>query len=200
MTATFGGSAVRRCGGSLRGSNVRVRVRVLVLFVFAASMVSGCGYTLAGRGAYLPAYIHRIGLPQFANETSIIDVDRRVTEHVRTELVGRGKYTIVPETVGVDAVLSGDIVSVTLTPAAFNNQNQATRYALTLTARVEFKDLKSNKVIRSNPSMQYREEFDVSTALNGGDVQAFLGQDINALERVATEFARALVSAILEAF
>jgi hypothetical protein len=200
MTARFGGSAVRRCGGSLRGSNVRVRVPVLVLFVFAASMVSGCGYTLAGRGAYLPAYIHRIGLPQFANETSIIDVDRRVTEHVRTELVGRGKYTIVPETVGVDAVLSGDIVSVTLTPAAFNNQNHATRYALTLTARVEFKDLKANKVIWSNPSMQYREEFDVSTALNGGDVQAFLGQDINALERVATEFARALVSAILEAF
>jgi hypothetical protein len=48
--------------------------------------------------------------------------------------------------------------------------------------------------------MQYREEFDVSTSLTGGDVQAFLGQDVNALERVATEFARALVSAILEAF
>ena len=37
-------------------------------------------------------------------------------------------------------------------------------------------------------------------ATTGGDVQAFLGQDVNALERVATEFARALVSAILEAF
>ena len=174
-------------------------VRVLPVLLFAA-LLSGCGYTLAGRGAFLPAYIHRIGLPQFTNETSIIDVDRRVTEHVRTELVGRGKYTIVPETTGVDAVLSGDILSVTLTPAAFNTANQATRYALTLTAKVEFKDVKANKVLWSNPSMQYREEFDVSTALNGGDVQAFLGQDVNALERVASEFARAVVSAILEAF
>ncbi len=195
--ARFGGAAVRRCGGSIRGSVVRVP---FLLVLFAASLLSGCGYALAGRGSYLPSYIHRIGLPQFANETSIIDVDRRITEHVRAELVGRGKYTIVPETTGVDAVLSGDILSVTLTPAAFNTENQATRYALTLTAKVEFKDLKANKVIWSNPSMQYREEFDVTTALSGGDVQAFLGQDVNAIERVATEFARALVSAILEAF
>lgn len=182
-----------------RLGGVRVLVAVLPVLL-AASSLSGCGYALAGRGSYLPSYIHRIGLPQFANDTSIIDVDRRITEHVRAELAGRGKYTIVPETTGVDAVLSGDILSVTLTPAAFNSENQATRYALTLTAKVEFKDMKANKVIWSNPSMQYREEFDVSTALNGGDVQAFLGQDVNAIERVATEFARAVVSAILEAF
>lgn len=168
--------------------------------ILAAAMLAGCGYTLAGRGSYLPSYIHRIGLPQFANETSIIDVDRRITDHVRAELAGRGKYTIVPDTTGVDALLSGDILSVTLTPAAFNAENQATRYALTLTAKVEFKDMKANKVIWSNPSMQYREEFDVTTANSGADVQAFLGQDVNAIERVATEFARAVVSAILEAF
>ena len=173
------------------------RMAGAALVLVALTAASGCGYTLAGRGSYLPAYIHRIGLPQFANETSIIDVDRRITDHVRAELTGRGKYTIVTETTGVDAVLSGDILSVTLTPAAFNTQNQATRYALTLTAKVEFKDMKANKVVWSNPSMQYREEFDVSTALNGGDVQSFLGQDVNAFERVATEFARALVSVVV---
>ena len=194
----FGRSVVRRCGGSTR--ECRVRILLLVPVLFSAVSLSGCGYTLAGRGAYLPAYIHRIGLPQFTNETSIIDVDRRITEHVRTELVGRGKYTIVPDTTGVDAVLSGDIVSVTLTPAAFNSQSQATRYALTLTAKVEFKDLKANKVIWSNPSMQYREEFDVTTATATLDATAFFGQDVNALDRLASEFARAVVSAILEAF
>jgi len=181
-------------------SELRGRRVLGCVVLIAAAMLSGCGYALAGRGSYLPTYIHRIGLPQFANETSIIDVDRRITDHVRAELAGRGKYTIVPDTAGVDALLSGDIVAVTLTPAAFDNQNQATRYALTLTAKVEFKDMKTNKVIWSNPSMQYREEFDVTTANSVADVQAFLGQDVNALERVATEFARALVSAILEAF
>jgi Lipopolysaccharide-assembly len=160
---------------------------------------SGCGYSLAGRGSFLPAYIKRIGIPQFVNNTAVFDLDRQVTERVRTEFIGRGKYTIVPDSTGVDAVLTGTIASVILSPVAFNQQNQATRYALTLTATVEFKDMRANKVLWTNPSMQYREEFqlDPTSAL---DTTTFLGQDVNARERMANEFARALVSAILEAF
>jgi len=119
---------------------------------------------------------------------------------VRTELIGRGKWTVKPDAVGVDGLITGDIVSIGVVPAAFNAQQQATRYAIILTARVEFKDMKANKVLWSNPSMQYREEFDVTTATATLDATAFFGQDVNALDRLASEFARAVVSAILEAF
>ena len=47
--------------------------------------------------------------------------------------------------------------------------------------------------------MQYREEFALNPT-SAVDTNTFLGQDINARERMANEFARALVSAILEAF
>ena len=166
----------------------------------AWSCSRACGYSLAGRGSFLPLYIKTIGVPQFTNLTSIPDVDRRVTERVRSELIGRGKWTVKPDATDVDGLITGDIVAISLAPAAFNAQQQATRYALTLTARVEFKDMKANKVLWSNPSMQYREEFDVTTATPALDATAFFGQDVNALERMATEFARAVVSAILEAF
>ena len=159
----------------------------------------GCGYSLAGRGSFLPAYIQRIGIPLFVNNSAIFDLDRQVTERVRSEFIGRGKYTIVPDATGVDALLTGTISSVTLTPVAFNTAQQATRYALTLTASVEFKDLRANKVLWTNPSMQYREEFAMNPT-NALDTSTFLGQDVNARERMANEFARALVSAILEAF
>ena len=86
-----------------------------------------------------------------------------MTERVRSELIGRGKWTVMPDATGVDGLITGNIVAITLAPAAFNNQQQAIRYALILTARVEFKDMKANKVLWSNPSMQYREEFDVTT-------------------------------------
>ncbi len=172
--------------------------RIVIMAALIAQ--TGCGYSLAGRGSFLPSYIHRIGIPQFANHTAIFDVDRRVTDKVRTEFLGRGKYTIVPETTGVDALLTGAIASITIQPAAFNEQQQATRYALILTASVEFKDLKTNKVLWANPSMQYREEFDVASGNSTLDPSTFFGQDVNALERMATEFARAVVSAILEAF
>jgi len=172
-------------------------LRVSLLLALVAH--AGCGYSLAGRGSFLPAYIKRIGIPQFVNNTAVFDLDRQVTERVRTEFIGRGKYTIVPDSTGVDALLTGTISSVTLTPVAFNQSLQATRYALILSASVEFKDMRTNKVLWTNPSMQYREEFALNPT-SALDTTTFLGQDVNARERMANEFARALVSAILEAF
>jgi outer membrane lipopolysaccharide assembly protein LptE/RlpB len=171
----------------------------VVLALLALSLQSACGYSLAGRGSFLPAYIKVIGIPLFVNNSAVFDLDRQVTERVRSEFIGRGKYTIRPEATGADALLTGTITSVSLTPVAFNAAQQATRYALTLSAAVEFKDLHTNKVLWTNPSMQYREEFALNPT-NALDTTTFLGQDVNARERMANEFARALVSAILEAF
>jgi hypothetical protein len=172
--------------------------RIVSLALLMAS--SGCGYSLAGRGSFLPAYIKAIGVPNFTNSTPVIQVEQRISDRVRSELIGRGRYRVEPATTGVDAVLLGEITSITIAPVAVTQQQTASRYVLTLTARVEFKDLKTDKVIWSNPAMPFREEYDVSTATAATDPNAFFGQDQNALDRLATEFARTLVSAILEAF
>jgi hypothetical protein len=167
--------------------------------VIGALWVSGgCGYSLAGRGSFLPPHIRVIGVPNFTNLTPVVDVERRVTDRVRSELIGRGKYRVETTVTGVDAVLSGEITSITVLPAAVNAQNQATRYAIVLTAKVEFRDVKNDKVIWNNPALQFRDEYEESGTVS--DLNAFFGQDVNALERLATEFARTLVSAILEAF
>ena len=172
----------------------------IVLLMLAVAAQSGCGYTLAGRGSFLPSYIKRIGIPLFANGTTVFDLDQKVTDMVRSEFIGRGKWTIVPDQTGVDAIVSGTITGVFLTPVAFNQQQQATRYALTMSGSVEFKDLQANKVIWSNPSMSYRQEFDVPASSNTLDTSTYFGQDANALDRLSQEFSRSLVSAILEAF
>ncbi|HEY0876255.1 MAG TPA: LptE family protein [Vicinamibacterales bacterium] len=174
------------------------RLAIHLLILVALGATSGCGYSLAGRGSFLPPHIRTIGVPLFTNLTPVIDVDRRVTERVRSELVGRGKYTIETNANGADAVLSGEISSITISPSAFNAARQATRYQLVLIAKIEFRDVKNNAVIWSNPSMQFREEYPVTGTV--ADPTAFFGQDVNALDRLATEFARTLVSAILEAF
>lgn len=162
--------------------------------------LSGCGYSLSGRGSFLPAYIQSIGVPLFANATSVPDVETRITDRVRSELSGRGRYRVFPERTGVDALLVGEITGISLTPAAFDAQQQATRYVLTLVARIELTDLKTNKVLWSNPGMQFSEQYDVSTVSSALDPGAFLRNDVNALDRLASEFARAAVSAMLEAF
>lgn len=172
--------------------------RLLVAFLLLLPL-SGCGYSLAGRGSFLPEYIKTIGVPLFVNNSPLIDADRILTEKVRTEFVSRGKFTAVDRRTEVDAVLVGEIASVSLQPAAFNQNQQATRYAVVVTAKIEFTDLKANKVLWTNPAMQFREEFEVSTSASA-DPNAFFGQNANALDRLGTEFARAIVTAIVEAF
>jgi hypothetical protein len=178
----------------------RARVLLATLIVVCVLPLAGCGYSLAGRGAFLPTHIRTIGIPVFTNGTTVFDVEQMLTERVRSEFIGRGKYTVVPQTAGVDAVLEGQITSISLTPSAFDDRQLASRYVVVVTTNIQFRDVKADRTIWENPSLVFRDEFEVTTGTGALDVQAFFGQGSNALERVANEFARTVVTSILEAF
>lgn len=170
------------------------------LLAVAVAAAPGCGYALAGRGSYLPAYIQTIGVPVFGNRTSVFEVEQLITQRVRAELIGRGKYRVVPDATGVDAVLKGEITNVSVMPSAINEQGQATRYAVSFSMNIEFADLRAGKVLWQNPALVFREEYEVTTVATGPDPAAFFGQSRNAVERIAGDVARTIVSSILEAF
>jgi hypothetical protein len=178
---------------------VRYLVR-LACVIGLAAMSGSCGYSLAGRGSFLPSYIRTIGVPEFGNQTPYFEVERRFTDRVRTEFIGRGRYQVLPQETGVDAVLRGTITGLSIVPANFNEAQQATRYTVLINTKIEFIDLKTNKTLWENPSMLFREEYDLPADTQAGNPSAFFGQSSNALERVANDFARTVVSAILEAF
>ena len=98
-------------------------------------------------------------------------------------------------------MLTGTISRVTLAPASFSAQQQASRYILTVQADIEFRDLTTDEVLWENPSLSFSDEYDVASA-GGGRVDAnlFFGQQSNAVQRVARDFASTVVSSILEAF
>jgi hypothetical protein len=178
---------------------VRTVPTIILVAAWAASS-AGCGYSLAGRGSFLPDYIRVIGVPEFTNQTTYVEVERRFTERVRTEFIGRGRYQVLAQESGADAVLRGTITSLSIVPANFNDNQQATRYIIVVNTKIEFFDVKANKAIWENPSMVFREEYDLPPDTQAGNPAAFFGQGSNALERVANDFARSVVSAILEAF
>ena len=61
--------------------------------------------------------------------------------------------------------------------------------------------MRENKVLWENPSLMFRQEYEATERpASVIDPAAFFGQDANALDRMSTEFARTIVSAILEAF
>jgi hypothetical protein len=181
------------------------RAFLKILFVSAAAgTLPACGYSLAGRGSFLPDYIRVIGIPPFVNRTPIFNLETQVTEKVRAEFIGRGKYRIVPEADNVDAVLNGEVSGVNVTPISYTDQQLASRYTITMSARVELRDKREDKVLWENPSLVFRQDYEAQSGQPGAgqaiDPAAFFGQDQNALDRITAEFARSIVSAILEAF
>lgn len=180
-----------RCGGAVRGT-----AAVLLLALASTS----CGYTLAGRGSFLPEYIEIIGIPMFENRTPVFEVERLLTQEVRTAFIGRGSYRVQTEEAGAQALLSGSIRTISIQPASFSAEQQASRYVLTLTAAIEFVDLTTNEVIWDNASLVFSEEYDVASGAGNVTASAFFGQRSNAVERMASDFATTVVSSILEAF
>ena len=94
-----------------RGQIAMRRVATLVVCVWALA-ASGCGYALAGRGSFLPATIRTVGIPKLENRTTFFQVEDMLTDKIRAEFIGRGKYTVSPEAAGADAVLTGTVLCI----------------------------------------------------------------------------------------
>lgn len=172
-----------------------------MLIVAVSYVSSGCGYALAGRGSFLPSDIRVVGIPLLENRTSVPRIDQIVTEKVRTEFIERSKYTMVPTRSDADAVLSGTITNITYNPVGLTEQQQASRYRFTVTIRVQLTDSRNGQVLWSNDALTFSEEYDLRTRGNGQiDGAVLLEQEGPALDRLATDLARNVVSAILEAF
>jgi hypothetical protein len=171
-----------------------------LLSVVCGEFFSGCGYALAGHGSFLPPYVKTIGIPLFVNATTVFNVETLLTEKVRREFIGRGKYTILPQEADVDAVLRGTVTSIRIDPISIAANQLASRYTITMTARIELRDVRANAVLWENPSLIFRQDYEASSGANAADAAAFFGHETNALDRLSDEFARAIVSAILEAF
>ena len=176
-----------------------MRRSLLGLLVLSWLALPACGYTLAGRGNFLPAYIKTIGIPLFVNHSSVAGLDQTLTDAVVTEFISRGRR-VQPDTTNVDAILTATISSVVQAPIAFTPSRQVSRVQIVVVAEVEFKDTHADKVLWSNRAVQVRDEYDVSTSTSANDPNAFLSGDQNARARLAKAFAQQVVTSILEAF
>ena len=162
---------------------------------------SGCGYALAGRGSFLPDYIMVVGIPQFENRSSFSQVEQILTEKVRSEFIGRGKYNVISDASGSDAVLTGEVVGLSAQPVSLNEQQLASRYLITWTIKVAFTDARTNEVLWSNDALTFRGEYELSTRGNTAiEGAVFVDQERSSIDRIASDVARSVVTSILEAF
>ena len=178
-----------------------MRWTAAIVLCACAAASSGCGYALAGRGSFLPASIRTVGIPTLENRSTFFQVEDILTEKIRAEFIGRGKYTVTPEETGADALLTGEVLSVSVVPVGINENQLASRYLFTVTLKMEFTDVQMQDVIWQNESLVFRGEYDLQ-AVGGAQIagDTFLDQQRSSVDRIATDVARTVVTAILEAF
>jgi hypothetical protein len=168
------------------GRTKRLAAAVLAAAVLAAA---GCGYRLRGTGSSLPPQVRTMCIPMFKNLTTRFELDVKLTRAVINELVA-----VTGDAAASDAILEGEITSFSATPIGFSGGNQADKYNITVTAKVTLKDRASAKTLFANPGFVYQQEYDVPPGAN------FESMETEAIDKIATKFARSLVVSLLEGF
>ena len=169
----------------------------LLLSVFCLLIsLSSCGYHLAGRGEKLPPGVKTIAVPVFVNESPKFRVEQKLAAAVTHEFIERTKFRITANPSEADAVLKGTVKEVRSGVLAFDlTTGRATTLQVQLTANVELVDLHTKKVLFSNPNYVFREQYQISQS-----TAALFEEEGPALDRLARDLARTLVTDILENF
>src|SRR6202521_6298590 len=164
------------------------------LAVLAAA--SGCGYHTAGSAVQLPENVKTIAVPAFTNVTTTYRIEQMLTASVVREFTTRTHYHILNDpSEAADATLRGTVVSTSASPLTYNSTTgQAASGLVVVSMRVSLTD-RGGKVLYQNPSYLFRQQYEDSQ-----DLASFFEEDSPVLRRLSQDFARTLVSNILEGF
>lgn len=156
----------------------------------------GCGYHTAGHAVQLPQNIKTIAVPVFKNETLTYRIEQMLTASVVREFTTRTRYRILNDpTEAADATLRGTVLSTVSSPLTYNTSSgQAASVLIVVSMKVTLTD-RHGKVLYQNPAYLFREQYEVSQ-----DLTSFFEEDSPAFRRLSQDFARTLVSNILEGF
>lgn len=169
------------------------RVSGLLLLCF---FVGGCGYHTAGHVVTIPDDVHTIAIPAFTNTSQTFRVEQMLTAAVIHEFTLRTHYRIAYDPAqGADATLRGTVTGTSVIPTTYDSQTgRANTVQIAVAMSVILTD-SSGKILYQNPSYFFRDNYEVAQDLN-----SFFQEDTPALQRVSREFARSLVSNILEGY
>ncbi len=170
-------------------------VPAMILLAIAVT-ISGCGYHTVGHTVQLPDTVKTIAVPVFKNETLTYRIEQMLTASVVREFTTRTHYRILNDGgADADATLRGTVLSTTASPLTYDTATgRAASVLVVVSMKVTLSD-RNGKVLYQNPAYLFREQYEVSQ-----DLTSFFEEDSPAYRRLSQDFARTLVSNILEGF
>ena len=169
---------------------------LLLLALIVPVGFSGCGYHALGAATHLPAGVRTLAVPVFATRTESYRTELVITNAVIREFATRTQLRVTPSEGGEpDAVLHGTILKETATPLTYNTATQqSSSFLITVVASVTLTG-RDGQVLYQNGNYVFRQQYQSTT-----DLPAFLEENPAAVDRLARDFARALVADVVEGF
>lgn len=121
------------------------KLAAVCLFGFLGLFAVSCGH-YSFSGSTLPAYIKTVAIPLFENKTSEFGISEKLTDAVIDAFTQDNTLKIVDPSLA-NALISGEITSVTDRASTFNQQEQVQSYRVYVSVRVEFRDQKKRKIL-----------------------------------------------------
>lgn len=161
-----------------------------------AALLASCGYHVGGNAKWMPKTIHTIAIPAWTNGTLRYKLARLLPQDVTHEFHERTKYVIVADPNQADAVLTGRLAAFTAYPIIFDPvSGRATGVEVVVTVQVTLTERATGKVLFTRTGLEFRQRYEIAS-----DPQTYFDESGTAVERVATDASRTIVSAILENF
>ena len=169
-------------------------LRPAVALLFLA--LCGCGYHAAGKADLLPTDVQTIAIPGFQNQSHTYKVDQVLTQAVVHEFLGRTRYRIINSAGhNADANLKGIVNYCVVFPVTFDTATlRVATVEVAIGVSVTLTD-RDGRVLYSNPNYSFRDQYELAR-----DVATFFQEESPALDRMSRDFARTLVSNILEGY
>lgn len=167
-----------------------------IIFLVLSVSLCGCGYHTTGHASRLAKNLHVIAIPGFTNQTQTYRLEQLLTQDVVREFISRTNYQVLNSTSdSADATLKGAVVSAVASPLTYDAQTgRVSSSVVIVTMRVTLTN-RAGKILFENQNYTFREQYQVSQ-----EIASFFNEETPALQRMSRDFARTLVSDILEAY
>ncbi len=182
---------------ALRRTSPRILAICCLAFCCLAPL-AGCGYHTAGSATHIPANVSTIAVPVFATHAQAYHTEMALTQAVVRELNTRTRYRVLTSASSdsdADAVLSGTVLTQTSPPLTYDSTSgETSSYLVTITVKVVL-TARDGRVLYQNDAFSYREQYQSTQ-----DLSSSIREDPAAVNRLARDFAQALVGDMLESF
>jgi hypothetical protein len=165
-----------------------------VVLLFTSSFTE-C-YKPVGQGGSLPKHIKTLAIPPFQNPSLRFKVEQRFTSAMVDEVLRRARsLNVVSTAEGADAVMLGTIKAFSFRPVVLDDFGRARLFEVTIIVGLTVRDQTRNKIIFDHQNYVFRDEYEIS-----GDPKTFFSEEGPAVDRIARDFAKSVISTILEGF